>query len=76
MCRPLPPGESPAGTQLPVPLTPGRHGFLHVATGKARLLADGESHALEAGDGVAFTPEGAFTVEAETDARLVFFDLA
>ena len=66
----------PAGAKLPVPLTPGRHGFLHVATGKARLQADGASHALDAGDGVAFPPEGAFTVEAETDARLVFFDLA
>jgi redox-sensitive bicupin YhaK (pirin superfamily) len=65
-----------AGARLPVPVSPGRHGFLHVATGTARLLA-GDTHLeLNPGDGLAFAPGGEYVVEATSDARLVYFDLA
>lgn len=60
-----------AGTTLTQPLAPGRRAWLQVARGRVRL---GEL-ALDAGDGAAITGENVITLEAETGAEVLLFDL-
>ncbi len=54
------------------PIARGRHAWVHVARGAARL----NGHPLETGDGAALTGEGAVEVQGAGDAELLLFDLA
>jgi hypothetical protein len=53
-------------------LAPGRHAWLHVAKGSLRA----NGHALEAGDGAAFSSEARVELEGGKDAEALLFDLA
>jgi quercetin 2,3-dioxygenase len=53
-------------------LRPGRHAWVHVASGAAKL--DGK--VLSAGDGAAVTGETALTLTADEPAEVLLFDLA
>jgi redox-sensitive bicupin YhaK (pirin superfamily) len=59
------------GEQATLTLAPGRHAWLHVATG--RITTQGQ--ALEAGDAVAMTGETAITIEAADASEVICFDL-
>jgi redox-sensitive bicupin YhaK (pirin superfamily) len=54
------------------PLARGRHAWVHVARGAARV----NGHSLEEGDGAALTGESAVDVQGGGDAELLVFDLA
>jgi len=62
----LKPGDTRTRT-----ITPGRFGWLHVATGSVTL----NGTALAAGDGAAITGAEALDIVGATDAELLFFDL-
>ncbi len=62
----------PAGGELALTLADGRHGWLQVVSGS--LTAGGQ--ALSAGDGLAVSDEPRLAVRAESDAELLWFDLA
>ncbi len=61
-----------AGQSLSWELGRQRHGWLQVARGSVRL----QDTALGEGDGAAVTEEDVLVVTAESDAELLFFDLA
>jgi len=61
-----------AGARLRHPLAPGRHAWLQVARGSARL----GDLALRAGDGAALSGEPALELAADDPAELLVFDLA
>lgn len=63
----LTPGEA-----LTHAMDPHRRGWLQIASGSIRL----GKHPLAAGDGISFVDESAFTIESESDAEVLFFDLA
>lgn len=50
---------------------PGRHAYLHVATGK--VTAEGQT--LEAGDALTLSEESAIKIEANEPSQLIWFDL-
>lgn len=52
-------------------LAPGRHAWVHVARGRARI----NGHELGAGDGAALSDEGAVTLDGVDDAEVLVFDL-
>ncbi len=60
-----------AGKQIDYTLAPGRHAWLHVATGA--LTVNGM--ALNAGDAVAVSDESRLSVQADQDSELLLFDL-
>lgn len=53
-------------------LAPGRHAWVHVARGKARI----NGHALEAGDGAALSDEPRVRIEGVAASEVLVFDLA
>jgi redox-sensitive bicupin YhaK (pirin superfamily) len=53
-------------------LTPGRHAWLQVASGRVRV----GDRVLVEGDGLAVSEEAALTVAAEEESELLLFDLA
>jgi len=53
-------------------LKPGRHAWVHVATGAATL----NGNVLQAGDGAAVSDEVKLTVKATEPSELLLFDLA
>jgi redox-sensitive bicupin YhaK (pirin superfamily) len=61
-----------AGRTLGHAIAPGRHAWLHVATGSVRV--DGQT--LGEGDGLAVSGEPALAIEALADSELLLFDLA
>lgn len=60
------------GATLAFELTPGRHGYLHAATGSLRI----EGQAFSAGDAVSFAGPGSVTLTGATPAQVLAFDLA
>ena len=60
-----------AGKHIDHTLAPGRHAWLHVATGA--LTVNGT--ALNAGDAVAVSDESRLSVQADQDSELLLFDL-
>lgn len=65
-------GALERGTEIFQALTSGRHAWLQVLGG--RVTVNGE--ALQAGDGCSVSDEPGITVRAESDADILFFDLA
>jgi redox-sensitive bicupin YhaK (pirin superfamily) len=61
-----------AGERAELALAPGRHAWVQVARGKARV----NGQELEAGDGIALVEEPRVTIEGVADAELLAFDLA
>ncbi len=61
-----------AGKEVARALRPQRHGWLQVARGAVQL--NGEP--LTAGDGAATSSEATLTIQAETPAEILLFDLA
>jgi redox-sensitive bicupin YhaK (pirin superfamily) len=61
-----------AGDEVAHRLRPGRHAWVHVASGAARL----NDLALRAGDGAAISAEERFTVHAGEPSEVLVFDLA
>jgi redox-sensitive bicupin YhaK (pirin superfamily) len=59
------------GQDLPVPVRPGRRGWLQVVQGQLQL----GSRPLSEGDGVAFDGPGSERLLATTPSELLFFDL-
>ena len=53
-------------------LASGRHAWLHVARGAARL----NGHALTEGDGAGVSDEPRLDITAPSDAEILLFDLA
>lgn len=62
--------EKGAGDELKLP--PGRHAWVHVARGEARI----NGHALKAGDGAALSEEQAVRIEGIDASEVLVFDLA
>jgi redox-sensitive bicupin YhaK (pirin superfamily) len=60
------------GDQRAHVLAPGRHAWVHVARGSATL----NGHALEEGDGAAFSEEPSVRLVGSGDAEVLLFDLA
>ena len=60
------------GQSAGLPLAPGRHAWVQVARGRARI----NGHDLVAGDGAAFVDEKAVEVEEGDGAEVLVFDLA
>ncbi len=60
------------GQEVSHALRPGRHAWVHVATGSARV----NGTALAAGDGAAVTDEAQLTLAADGPAEVLLFDLA
>jgi len=60
------------GRSLRRDITPGRHAWLHVVSGRGRL----DDVPLEAGDGVAVSEEASLLVEAAEALDVLYFDLA
>jgi redox-sensitive bicupin YhaK (pirin superfamily) len=60
------------GESAELPLAAGRHAWVHVARGKARVSGKD----LGEGDAVALTDERALRVEGVEDAEVLVFDLA
>jgi redox-sensitive bicupin YhaK (pirin superfamily) len=60
-----------AGQRAELPLAAGRHAWIHVARGAARV----NGHELGAGDGLALTDEPGVVVEGQTGAEVLVFDL-
>ena len=52
-------------------LANGRHAWVHVAKGEARV----NGHVLSAGDAVAFTDEASVQIEGTTSGEVLVFDL-
>jgi redox-sensitive bicupin YhaK (pirin superfamily) len=61
-----------AGQNQQMSLPEGRHAWIHVADGRARV----NGHALGAGDGVAVSDERHVTIEGVDMAEVLVFDLA
>lgn len=61
-----------AGDEVPLSVAQGRFGWLHVATGTAKL---GDDTLLSAGDGVAFDSDESFTLSGSSDAEILLWDL-
>lgn len=61
-----------AGMSDERPLRPGRHAWVHVARGRARV----NGHDLKAGDGLALTAEPSVRVEGVDASEVLVFDLA
>ena len=61
-----------AGKSVSHHLAAGRHAWLHLAHGAVVL----NGHALTEGDGAAVSDEEVLAISAETDAKLLLFDLA
>lgn len=61
-----------AGAAGELALAPGRHGWVHVARGEARV----NGHALKAGDGAALSGEAKVRVEGVAASEVLVFDLA
>lgn len=59
------------GTRIRQPLAAGRHAWLQIARGSARLGGD----TLAAGDGASLTAESSVELEALEDCELLLFDL-
>jgi redox-sensitive bicupin YhaK (pirin superfamily) len=60
-----------AGQRAELPLAAGRHAWIHVARGAARV----NGHELGAGDGLALTDEPGVVVEGQTGAEVLVVDL-
>jgi redox-sensitive bicupin YhaK (pirin superfamily) len=65
-------GKLAAGQTAEVPLAAGRHAWVQVARGRARV----NGQELAAGDGASLTGERAVRVEAVDASELLAFDLA
>ena len=65
-------GHFAAGQRATLALAPGRHAWVHVARGRARV----GGHELAAGDGAALTDEAAVVVEGIEGGEVLVFDLA
>ncbi len=65
-------GRFDKGEAAAMPLAPGRHAWIHVAEGKARI----NGHELSAGDGAAISDESEVTIEGIDEALVLAFDLA
>jgi quercetin 2,3-dioxygenase len=65
-------GRFGEGERAHLPLAPGRHGWVHLARGRARVGGE----ALSAGDALGLSNEPSVAVEGIDDAELLFFDLA
>jgi len=61
-----------AGSEVGRELVPGRHAWIQIVSGKARV----GGAAVEAGDGAAVRDESHINIEAEAATELLFFDLA
>jgi redox-sensitive bicupin YhaK (pirin superfamily) len=61
-----------AGERATLDLAPGRHAWVHVARGRARV----NGHELGAGDAAALSDEAAVTLEGVDGAEVLVFDLA
>jgi len=61
-----------AGERAEHPLAPGRHAWVHVASGKATV----NGRALSAGDALALSEEPAVVVEGSDEGEVLVFDLA
>jgi quercetin 2,3-dioxygenase len=61
-----------SGQQVALALVKGRHGFIHVARGRARV----QGQELSAGDAVAISDETSVTLEGLDHAEILAFDLA
>ena len=61
-----------AGEAAELPLAPGRHAWVHVAKGRARV----NGNDLAAGDAVSLSGEARVAIEGVADAELLVFDLA
>lgn len=60
------------GQQSSHAVAPGRHAWVHIARGRARV----NGQELNAGDAAALSDEGAVAVEGVDDAEVLVFDLA
>jgi len=60
------------GESASLPLAPDRHAWVQVAKGRVRV----NGRELAAGDGAALSDERSVTIESESDAELLLFDLA
>ena len=60
-----------AGKQLPLNVELGRYGYMHVARGS--LKVDGQS--LQAGDALVIDAKASLTIEALSEAEMLWFDL-
>ena len=60
-----------AGQAAELPLAPGRHAWIHVARGAARV----NGHELGAGDGLALADEPGVQIEGRDAAELLVFEL-
>jgi quercetin 2,3-dioxygenase len=65
-------GRFAKGVTGVLPLSGGRHGWVHVARGKARI----NGHELKAGDGVALSDEAVVSIEGIDGSEVLVFDLA
>jgi hypothetical protein len=61
-----------AGQRAELELRPGRHAWVHVASGKVRV----NGHSLSAGDGAALSEETRVAVEGTDGGEVLVFDLA
>jgi hypothetical protein len=61
-----------AGETAELPLAPGRHAWVHVARGAARV----NGHDLTAGDGLALSDEALVRIEGQDRGEVLVFDLA
>jgi len=61
-----------AGQTAELPLAPGRHAWVHVARGAARV----NGHDLTAGDGLALSDEALVRIEGQDRGEVLVFDLA
>ena len=59
------------GERLTHPLTPGRRGYVHVATGTATV----NGHAVSEGDAVKFENEAEIVLEGRGEGEILVFDL-
>jgi redox-sensitive bicupin YhaK (pirin superfamily) len=64
-------GVLDAGQISVLPLAPGRHAWVHVARGAARV----NGHELGAGDGLALSEEPSVRIEGEGGGEVLVFDL-
>jgi redox-sensitive bicupin YhaK (pirin superfamily) len=60
-----------AGERAELPLAPGRHGWVHVARGRASV----NGHELSEGDGAAVSSEPSIVIEGREAAEVLVFDL-
>lgn len=64
-------GQFVAGQRATIELSPKRHAWVHVATGRARV----NGHGLMAGDGLALSDESSVVVEGVDSGEVLVFDL-